>query len=158
MMRFSESRGLELVDTKRAVSIGTVDGFVVDPRTHRITALRLTHVDADGEFVDYDELEGFGRDAVTVAGSGRIRPARDQRDEGVASRDLDLVGKRLLTESGNEVGEITDVEFDPSDGTVTELFTPRASIAGDRLIGVGSYAVVVASDTEDAEADPVAGA
>lgn len=144
-MRFTESLGLELVTTDDAVAVARVDGFVVDPSAHRITALRLTDVDGDGSFVSFDDLRGFGRDAVTVEGRSVIRDSRDEREERAPSGELDLVGKRVLTESGDEVGTVDDVEFDPGDGTITEVLTSSDAIAGSRLLGVGSYAVVVAA-------------
>ncbi|MGH3813515.1 MAG: PRC-barrel domain-containing protein [Pseudonocardiaceae bacterium] len=54
-----------------------------------------------------------------------------------------MLGKRVLTERGMELSTVTDVDFDPETGAVTTLITKTETIAGDRLIGLGGYAVVV---------------
>lgn len=147
MMRFRESRGLEVVSTAEAVTVARVDGYVVDPERHRISALHLHDVQGDGSLVSFEDLQAFGRDAVTISDTSVIREPRDEREDSTARGRLDLIGKRVLTETGNELGRIDDVEFDPTDGTITALMTERESIEGSRLLGVGSYAVVVASSS-----------
>ncbi|HVL93803.1 MAG TPA: PRC-barrel domain-containing protein, partial [Acidimicrobiales bacterium] len=56
---------------------------------------------------------------------------------------VDLPGRRVLTERGRELGAVADVEFDPATGAVTAVLVGQTTVAGDRLIGLGSYALVV---------------
>ena len=44
--------------------------------------------------------------------------------------------------TGDEIGTVDDVEFDPETGEVTSLILASGDIAGTRLVGIGSYAVV----------------
>ena len=74
-----------------------------------------------------------------------IRPARDSLEQRAEDNDLDILGKRVLTEQGTELGTVTDVDFDPETGAVTTLITKTDTIAGQRLIGLGGYAAVVSS-------------
>ena len=53
------------------------------------------------------------------------------------------MGKRILSSAGDELGEVDDVEFDPESGQIQPLIAGNQDIAGERLIGIGSYAVVV---------------
>ena len=54
-----------------------------------------------------------------------------------------LIGHRVLDDHGRELGQVRDVEFDPADGSVVTLMLKDAYVDGDRLLGIGSYAVVV---------------
>jgi sporulation protein YlmC with PRC-barrel domain len=48
--------------------------------------------------------------------------------------------------AGDELGTVTDVEFDGGSGSVTRLRLDDHEVAGVRLRGVGSYAVVVTAE------------
>ena len=56
-----------------------------------------------------------------------------------------LVGKQVLTTAGYRIGTISDVDFDPTTGAITALLLGEQSIDGRRLIGAGSYAVIIAA-------------
>jgi sporulation protein YlmC with PRC-barrel domain len=49
----------------------------------------------------------------------------------------------VLTEHGHFLGKVRDVEFDPANGRITSLMLKEAFVDGERLLGIGSYAVVV---------------
>ena len=53
------------------------------------------------------------------------------------------MGKRLLTDDGTEIGTVDDIDFDPTGGAVKAVVTRGGPVAGDRLRGCGSYAVIV---------------
>lgn len=142
-MLFTEARKREVVSTASATKIGRVEGFVVAAAPARVAMLKLGKVDVEGNLVGWDDVLGFGPDAVTIADVTVIRPPRDEAEERATSKDLDVLGARLLTERGNELGEIIDVDFDPETGAVTALITETEEVGGERLIGIGSYAVVV---------------
>ena len=142
MMRVKETRKRDVVATADAETIGRVADFVIDPDQVRVSALRLDKVEGDDEYVSWDDLQAFGQDVVTVPSRDVLRPAAGPREEKVG-KDFGVLGKRVLTDAGRELGEVTDIEFDPETGTVTALLTEREQVAGDRLRGIGSYAVVV---------------
>ncbi|WP_281250428.1 PRC-barrel domain-containing protein [Rhodococcus marinonascens] len=52
-----------------------------------------------------------------------------------------MIDKRVLTSTGNELGTLTDVDFDPDSGPVTSLILDAEDVGGARLVGVGSYVV-----------------
>jgi len=143
-MRFSEASGRNVVSTSSATTVGRVHGFVVDPLARRVVALELKKTDGEGDTLTWDAMTAFGRDAVTVPGTEAITTAEGRVQE-LTGKAHAMLGKRVLTESGDEVGKLEDVEFEAVSGKVTALLTKSEEIAGDRLIGVGSYAVVVRS-------------
>lgn len=142
-MLFSQARKRDVVSTATATKVARVDGFVVLPGPARVALLRLGKVSGAGTLLAWDDLQGFGPDAVTVATDAVIRPARDGLEQRAEDNDLEILGKRVLTERGMQLGTVTDVDFDPETGAVTTLITKTDTIAGDRLIGLGGYAVVV---------------
>ncbi len=142
-MLFSQARKREVVNTTTATRVARVDGFVVLPGPARVALLRLSKVSGAGTLLAWDDLQGFGPDAVTVATDAVIRPARDALEQRAEDNDLEILGKRVPTERGMELSTVTDVDFDPETGAVTTLITKTETIAGDRLIGLGGYAVVV---------------
>jgi uncharacterized protein YrrD len=144
-MLFSEARKREVVNTTTATRVARVEGFVVLPGPARVALLRLGKVKGAGNLLSWDDLQGFGPDAVTVATDAVIRAPRDEWEQRAENNELEILGKRVLTERGMGLGPITDVDFDPETGAVTSLITKTETIPGQQLIGLGSYAAVVAS-------------
>ena len=145
MMRVKETRKRDVVATADAETVGRVGDVVIDPAAVRITALRLDKVDGDANYVSWDDLQAFGQDVVTIPSHEVLRPPEGERESKVG-KDFAVIGKRVLTDAGREVGAVTDVEFDPATGQVTALLTDREQLDGARLRGIGSYAVVVRRD------------
>lgn len=137
-MRFSEARRREVVDTTSATTVGRVDGFVVDPRSQRVSGVRVGK--GDGNYLAWSDLTSFGVDAVTVEGAGRVRTG--DVDDGLDQPDL--LGHRVLDEHGVDRGTITDVEFAPTTGEIRYLLTSTEEVDGSLVRGVGTWAVVVA--------------
>lgn len=144
-MLFSQARKRAVVSTATATRVARVDGFVVLPGPARVALLRLGKVSGHGTLLAWEDVQGFGPDAVTVATDAVIRPPRDDLEQRAEDNDLDILGKRLLSEQGTELGTVTDVDFDPETGVVTSLITKTDTVAGQRLIGLGSYAAVVSA-------------
>ncbi|MEO9137794.1 MAG: PRC-barrel domain-containing protein [Jatrophihabitans sp.] len=143
-MRFSEAMGRKVVSTSTADSVGKIDDFVVDPRIPTVVALALKKTDS-GDTLRWADITAFGADAVTVTGVERLTEA-DADVTDLLGKDHRLIGKRALATTGDEIGTVTDVEFDPSSGTVTAIVLDHDQIAGNRLVGVGSYAVVIRAE------------
>lgn len=143
-MRLRDARGRKVVSTDTAETVGKVEAFVIDPATRSITALRLAKVTGDATYLAWEDLR-FGKDAVIVVGTDRLRAERDDAEGRAASKDLQPIGKLVLDDSGTALGTIRDVEFDPATGSVVEFdLGEDGPVPGDRFIGLGAYAVVVA--------------
>jgi sporulation protein YlmC with PRC-barrel domain len=142
-VRITDAKGRKVVSAESAESVGKVEAFLIDPGTRSIAALRLAKVTGNAVYLSWEDLR-FGSDAVIVASSDRLRPERDDTEARVASKDLEPIGKLVLDDSGTALGKVEDVEFDPTSGAIVELdLGDLGRVAGDRLIGLGAYAVVV---------------
>ena len=142
-MRLKEAHGRKVVSTENAESIGTVEAYVIDARKHCITALRLANVQGDATFLSSNDLQ-FGTDAVIVSSSDRLRPPRDDIEARAGSKNLQPIGKLVLDGAGTALGKVEDLDFDPGSGAILEVdLGEQGTVRGDRLIGLGAYALVV---------------
>ena len=141
MTLFSEAKGRKVVSTTTADTVGQVHELIVDPSTRTILALKLNKT-ASGDTLRYTDITAFGDDAVTVTGADRITGTSEDV-AALLGKDHHLVGKRVLSAAGTDLGKVKDIEFTPESGRVTTLYVDNTQISGARLLGVGSYAVVV---------------
>ncbi len=152
MMLLSQTLGRSVINVEDAQQVGTVEELVIDPAAAQIVAIRLRGArDGGGGTVAWQDIQAVGPDAVMVhtARTARLGPVDAEAQQG-------LVGRRVLTEHGEEVGKLTDVAFDPVDGRVEALQTARGPIPGHSMLGVGAYALVVRVQAEPPPG-PVAG-
>ena len=143
-MRFSDAIGRKVVGTATAETVGKVDGFVVDPRSRAVLAVEVKKSHG-GDTLAWSDITAFGADAVIVTDSDKLTDAGDAV-AALSGKDHHLVGKRVLSTTGDELGKVEDIEFDPESGTLTTLLLADTEVAGSSLVGVGSYAVVVRAE------------
>jgi sporulation protein YlmC with PRC-barrel domain len=142
VIRFSDIAGNPVMNTASALTVGRVRSVVIDPAERRVVALGVRKSKGPGDTLLWDAISAIGPDAVTVDSEQRLaEPPAALRDR--LSLDVDIVGHRVLSDQGRELGQVRDVEFDPSDGAVVTLMLKDAYVDGERLLGIGSYAVVV---------------
>ncbi len=141
-MRFSAAVGRQVVGADAADTVGQVAGFVVDPVGRRVLAVQVKK-SGSGTTLPWSNISAFGDDAVIVRGADAIGDEPDAAIVALTGKDHGLVGKRVLTAAGNQLGTVSDVDFDPASGAITSLRLDTGDVAGVRLFGVGSYAVVV---------------
>jgi sporulation protein YlmC with PRC-barrel domain len=143
-MRLREGYGRKVVSTDDAETIGRLEAFVIDAERRSVVGLRLAKVRGDRPFVSWSDLQGFGNDAVTVPSAAVLRLAMGEAEERAASKGFQPIGKPVLSELGTVLGKVEDVDFDEGSGALVGFDLGDAgSVASDRLLGLGSYAVVV---------------
>ncbi|MEP7088544.1 MAG: PRC-barrel domain-containing protein [Nocardioidaceae bacterium] len=141
-MLFSEAKKHKVVSSSSAATVGKVSSFLVDPVTRSVLAMRLKKTE-DGHFLRWSDITAFGVDAVTVTGADKIGDGDDDVKE-LSGKDHRVLGKRLLSSAGDELGKVEDVDFDPATGALVALLAGTETVvAAERLLGIGSYAVVV---------------
>ena len=143
-MLFTEAQGRKVVSTDTADTIGHLHSYVVDPAAKRIVALTLKKTPAAGSVLPWSDITGFGADAITAAGQHLLLEP-DEQLSALDDKAHTMVGKQVLTTAGYRIGTISDVDFDPTTGAITTLLLAEENIDGRRLIGAGSYAVIVAA-------------
>ena len=146
---FRRAAGRKLVSRSSAGEVGAVTHFLVDAANRRIAAI-VVGGGKKARLVDWADVTGFGPDAVMVSDEAVLRPPLDERERAAADGKLEMVGKRALTERGNELGTVDDVTFDPGSGAVEALQLRHREVPTGSLLGSGPYAVVLDASQEPA--------
>jgi uncharacterized protein YrrD len=145
-LHFEQSRHTPVYSKDSAAEVGRVVRYLVDAGAARIAAVHIGGRRRRALLADWSHIVGFGPDAVVVDSEENLRHPDSEREQQVVAGNLDLFGRRVLTDSGHEIGELTDVSFDEDEGAVEALHTTRSVVAGDGLLAIGPYAVVVQRD------------
>ena len=140
-MLFSDANKHKVVSTAPPQTVAKVTGFVVDPTTRSILAVTVKKAE-EGDTLAWSDITGFGTDAVTVA-SGSLVTAADASVTALTGKEHEILGKRLLTARGDELGKVKDVEFDATTGMITAVVVDKDRHDASGLKGIGSYAVVL---------------
>ena len=148
MMRLSEAMGRSVVARDTAETIGSLHGAVVDAAAPRILALQVGK-GHKAQLADWPSVTGVGPDAVVLEGEASLRAPAGEREQGVVKGDIPLLGGRVLTDRGDELGTLDDVEFDESTGEVVALVSGPITAPGGQLRSIGSYAIVVGAPDVD---------
>lgn len=139
-MRWRKTLGRSVVDRSSGESIGKLDAFVVDPPTRRITAMVV-----DGRIATWSDVGGIGPDAVVVPDAAGLRDPASDLEKRIAEDGSGPLGKKVFTEDGFELGSLTDIDLDGETGELRTLLLSDDDLGASRLLGIGSYAVVVSS-------------
>ncbi len=141
-MLLSEAEGRKVISTATAEPIGHLSDLVIDFARAQVAALSLTKTPGSGHLLMWNDVTAFGIDAITTGGADRLRqPEAELAD--LADKKHLVHRKRVLTTQGLQVGTVRDVDFDPQTGKILALLLEDRPVTGDRLLGSGSYAVVV---------------
>ncbi len=139
-MRWSDALGREVVDTSTAEAVGHVDALVVDAPSSSITGFVI-----GDQVVSWSATGGIGADALTISGADSLRAPASAAEQGAVDGRTRPLDKPVLTEDGYGLGDLANIEFDPVSGAIEQLILADDHLAGSRLLGVGSFAVVVSS-------------
>jgi sporulation protein YlmC with PRC-barrel domain len=138
-MNLSDVAGRPVLDLATATNIGKVADFVIDPVNRRIVGFQLANVKGPA-WLAWDAMNTLGADALTIDHPDVLT---EPPDHSRGLRADKVIGGRVLTDSGRELRNLTDLEIDPDTGQVTGLKIGDHSMPADALIGVGRYATVV---------------
>ncbi|WP_330335974.1 PRC-barrel domain-containing protein [Streptomyces sp. NBC_00557] len=138
MMMFSQALGLPVITAEEAEQLGRVESLTIDARNRPVACLRLSKAPKHATTIAWDAIEAVGRDAVIVRSRTGVDPGQND-----VPAHHEALGRRVLTEHGTAHGTVKDVAFDNATGHILTLYTALGDIPADRLLGVGSYAVVV---------------
>jgi sporulation protein YlmC with PRC-barrel domain len=138
-MRARELKGRPVLDVVEAREVAKVEAVVIDPEARRVIALR---VKGDRPLLPISGVKALGPDAVTVEGADVLRLPEPGVEQVSVDGSLDPLGRLVLADDGTALGAVDDIEAD-DDGTLRSITVDGQVLAGDRLVGIGSYAVVV---------------
>ena len=145
--RFAATSGRKVVSRTSAEDLGNLAHVVIDVKRRKVASL-VVGKGRKALLIDWEQVSGFGPDAVMVADESALHPPRDDRERAAADGKLELVGKRALSDMGNDLGTVSDIVFDPVTGTVEGLVLGDREQPATSLLGAGSFAAVVRAPAE----------
>jgi uncharacterized protein YrrD len=143
--RFTAVHGRKVVSRASAEELGTVSHLLVDTQRRRVVSL-VVGKRRNAQLVDWEDLSGLGADAVMVSDEASLREPRDEREQAAVHGHLELIGRRALSDLGNELGKIHDVTFDADSGALETITVGDHEEPANSLLGAGSYAVILRVD------------
>jgi uncharacterized protein YrrD len=149
-MRLSEADGRPVVSRASAETIGELKHVAVDAGARRIVALHVAGGRRGARLVDWSGIVAFGPDGIVVDDDDAARPPADEREAAVASGKLDLDGRLVLSDGGDAIGAVADVEFDEATGGLRSIVTTEGPVEAERLRAIGPYCLIVRAAPADA--------
>lgn len=143
MRRLSEADGQRILSRDSAEEVGRVRHVVIDAAARRIVAIHVDGKKKKAQLVDWSAVTGFGPDAVIIDSERSLRPPSEGDELAIASGKLDLEGRRVLSEGGDALGAVRDIEFDESSGELQAIVTGDSSHDGALLHAIGPYCVIL---------------
>ncbi|SKA04657.1 PRC-barrel domain-containing protein [Selenihalanaerobacter shriftii] len=159
MYKGHEIIDLPVINLQTGKEVGSVEDITFDPETKSITGLII-----DGgswlqgkQMIPYDELHSIGEDAVTIEDESAVTK-RDKNKECLNGAAGSVIGIRVVTNDGKELGNIEDIILDPingqldayelTDGLVQDILEGRGllNISNDLKYGED---VVIVSNLDD---------
>lgn len=156
-------RELPILSVLQGKKIAEVKDVIYDPFENRIIALLLypTGVLSKDKFILYQDVKSIGKDAIIVDSSLVLKKS-DEIDRNVLTlkkREKLLLGTRIVTEDGEQLGVVTDYFFEPATGTVKQLELSQGGFADfksgrklvniSNIISMGPDATIVSIETAD---------
>jgi sporulation protein YlmC with PRC-barrel domain len=138
--------GQPVIARDTADRVGTLDGIVIHPETRKVVAVQLG-ANTSSRFIRWDDISAIGSDAIMVSHADSAHGAHSSLEERAAAGIVSLLDKRVLDDRGDELGTVDDLEFDETTGIINGLRVGDRQVTGQRLIGIGSYAIVASADT-----------
>lgn len=132
-MKYSEIQGMPVVSVQGADELGHVDDLYLDLGQSRILALRvnLSGLFSGHRALQWKDIQSIGQNAVTVASSSVLQQARDLPALENAVGWQSVRGMKVMTEGGDEVGTVSDLDLDPATGHIESYLLQEGFL--DRL-------------------------
>jgi sporulation protein YlmC with PRC-barrel domain len=140
--RFTAATGRRVVSRTSAEEVGSLAHIVIDAERRQV-AMLVIGKGRKARLVAWEKVSGFGPDAIMIADERALQEPRDDREQAAADGNLELVGKRVLSDTGNDLGKVTDVVFDPDTGAIESIAVDERESPADSLLGAGTFAVVL---------------
>lgn len=155
--------GLKVLSVDDGKEIESVEDIIYDPQENRVKALLVEPGGwfSDAQIIPIEAVVSIGNDAVLIKNENVIRKASEvsSRISHIAKDDTYLTKTKIVTEHGDDLGKVSDIIFDSTNGKVLEFEVSQGVIKNiqsgkkfvkiDDIITVGEDATIVKGYTED---------
>jgi len=153
---------LPIISLKEGQQIGFVRNLVIDPKAKAVAAFI---VDPKGFFkeqriIPFNRVVSIGENAITVSTESQVEKATNLPDIlELLKEKAAIIGIKVMTASGKNLGQIEEFYIDPDDGAITcldisdgkieGLFNGKARLQAEDILTIGTDVVVVAKGCEE---------
>jgi sporulation protein YlmC with PRC-barrel domain len=143
LIRLSQVKGRRVIARDNAQVVGSVRRVHVDAATSRVVGIELEGTLDRDTIVEWPAVVAIEQDTLLIENAGDRREPLDATEQAFVAGQLDLEGKLVLHDSGEALGRLEDVVYDERSGRVTELVVPGQLIPIERIVALGSYALII---------------
>lgn len=144
-MRWNSLRGVTVVDSNDATSLGSIVAPVMSFDGSAMIEAFVVDGSDGGRVLPFASVSEFGPDAVTVDDRSSFRSPQDDPEREATLGAHRVVGKRVISDTGVDLGTAADLVFNTTSGACERIILDDDDIPAGRLLGVGSFAVIVAA-------------
>lgn len=153
-VRWSQLVGQRVLARESGQLLGSLRRLLLDPETVTVVAAQLEGGAGGISVVDWSAVASVGPDAVMVGSAEAARDPRDERERQLLAGRLDLDGKLVLTELGDSLGQLEDLELEIESGRLVRLHVPGEVVDVDRIVGLGPDMLILPEQAPDDEPEP----
>ncbi len=135
--------GQAVVSFEEGRRIDTVKDLLISESNDAIIALLVDEggLLSSSRVVSIDSVRSFGRDAVVIGDATSVVSASEDREvRSIIERKDKLLGKRVVTDTGDVMGSVSDVYFEEGSGRILG-FEVSGGMLGDMARGTSFLAV-----------------
>lgn len=160
-MNVKQLIGMKVFAIDAGKNLGAVDRLLFSPEKKQITSFLvapeggLLDEPEPHKILDTDKIASIGEDAITVDSETVLgTTVEGELPAGMVAFD-EVEKERVLTESGNEIGELVSIEFSDTGFALEHLEVSRGFLGGHTLIplsqvvSIGEDVIVVQDATFD---------
>ncbi len=132
-MNADQINKLRVVEVTLGTDIGRVSGLLIDIRERRVAAIAVTtghSFGGPGAYVPWGSIVSIGHDVITIRSPEAVIRRKSFSTQGMLDS---LVGKKVVTDDGVELGTVRSFSIDPVTGDIAGVMFGRS---GGMLAGV----------------------
>lgn len=130
-MKLSELKGKSVVGVAEARNVGVVEDVLVGPSFNTVEGLVIRVKKRGPEHVISSEnVRAIGRDVVTIDSANSLRTLDQAPNLAGLPRLTSALHSRVVTQDGQVLGSISEVEFDPTSRKITSFEYDGRGLAG----------------------------
>jgi uncharacterized protein YrrD len=143
LIRLSQVKGRRVIARDNAQVVGSVRRVHVDAATSRVIGIELEGTLDRDTIVEWPAVVAIEQDALLIDNAGDRRAPLDATEQAFVTGQLEIEGKLVLDDGGEALGRLEDITYDEKSGRVVELVMPGQLIPIERIVALGSYALII---------------
>jgi uncharacterized protein YrrD len=131
-VKYSDFKGKPVVDVATAEKLGSVSDLYINLQQQRVVGLQvnLPGLFSRDRALLWNDLQSIGENAVTVPSADLVRNVKAVPLVNDLAQTSDIVGDKIMTESGSDIGTAADIEIDAKTGSITSYVLRSGFLEG----------------------------